>query len=458
MSTDIHIQRLIKVFQAANGRSGKIVVLIEALKDEGLTDEDAWAEADYMAGEGWVEIVGDNGPAWVRLIHEGIKAAETYLASSTSAQSTQNKAVNDDEAAVSYNFPKIELSAAEQEWLGTVTNQFLRGWRIDVERLKKSWQSEGKWPRGLRPFEIDTRLLRHGNEPTLLGVWHAFPVNKWIPKCDELIRYIKGRIENSTSAKIKVSEIAEALELPEHSVSILIRLLPSLGLYYTVTGAALKPNQVRIPEQMGVYDYLQIDDPEKMDDYLDYNNIEEQVWKMFGMESDAEAQTAMNTNNLILGRYEVIKPLVGFIQNIENQLTRFPFDENVFLMMKFRPSNKDLGDFIIESLRAHGLRGVRADANEWNITRNVYNPIAVLYCCKYGIALFDEPEKKQTYSPNVAYELGIMHYQQKECLILRHSSLSEVPFDLVKDLYVTYEKDLQVRQIISNWVEQIASI
>jgi hypothetical protein len=124
-------------------------------------------------------------------------------------------------------------------------------------------------------------------------------------------------------------------------------------------------------------------------------------------------------------------------------------------MMKFRPSNKDLSDFIIENLQSHGLRGVRADANDWNITRNVYNPISVLYCCKYGIALFDEPEKDQTYSPNVAYELGIMHYQQKECLILRHASLSAVPFDLVKDLYVTYEKDLQVRRIIGDWVKQI---
>src|ERR1041385_5745993 len=98
-----------------------------------------------------------------------------------------------------------------------------------------------------------------------------------------------------------------------------------------------------------------------------------------------------------------MKPLIGHKKEIERRLAKFPFERNVFLMMKFRSSNKDLSDFIIESLKQHGLNGVRADQNEWNITKDVYNPIAVLYCCKFGIALFDEPEENQAYSANVAY-------------------------------------------------------
>ncbi len=156
------------------------------------------------------------------------------------------------------------------------------------------------------------------------------------------------------------------------------------------------------------------------------------------------------------GRYELIKPLIGFKRDIERQIARLPFSKNVFLMMKFRDSNRELGEFISESLGVHGLRGIRADSDDWNITKNVYNPIAVLYCCKYGIALFDEPEEYQAYSPNVAYELGMMHYQNKECLILRHASLPSVPFDLIKDLYVTYNRDLQVRRTVERWVKQIA--
>lgn len=153
--------------------------------------------------------------------------------------------------------------------------------------------------------------------------------------------------------------------------------------------------------------------------------------------------------------FELIKPLIGFKEDIETKLLKFPFNDNVFLMMKFRRSNEELGEYIIENLENHGLRGVRADQDEWNITKNIYNPIAVLYCCKYGIALFDEPEKNQAYSPNVAYELGMMHYQKKDCLILRHTNLPQVPFDLIKDLYITYQKDLQVRKIIASWIKQI---
>lgn len=155
------------------------------------------------------------------------------------------------------------------------------------------------------------------------------------------------------------------------------------------------------------------------------------------------------------GNFELMKPLVGYKRDLEKQLDLYPYSKNVFLMMKFRKSNEELGEFIIETLNRYGLKGVRADHKEWNITSNVYNPIAVLYCCKFGIALFDEPEETQAYSPNVAYELGIMQYQGKECLILRHSSLPTIPFDLTKDLHVQYERELQVKNKIEKWVQTI---
>ncbi len=157
------------------------------------------------------------------------------------------------------------------------------------------------------------------------------------------------------------------------------------------------------------------------------------------------------------GNFEVIKPLIGFKRDIEKQISKFGYNKNVFLMMKFRDDNKELSDFIIENLAKHDLVGVRADQNLWNITKNVYNPLAVLYCCKYGIALFDEPEDHQAYSPNVAYELGVMHYQNKNCLILKHDSLPAIPFDLIKDIYFNYSKDLHLKKIITEWIIQISN-
>lgn len=56
---------------------------------------------------------------------------------------------------------------------------------------------------------------------------------------------------------------------------------------------------------------------------------------------------------------------------------------------------------------------------------------------------------------NVSYELGIMHYQQRDCLLLRHRSLRAPPFDLVKDLDFDYERDLEVRGIIEEWAKRI---
>ena len=158
----------------------------------------------------------------------------------------------------------------------------------------------------------------------------------------------------------------------------------------------------------------------------------------------------------ILGdSFPFIKPLIGFQDEINKQIRKFPFEKNVFLMMRFRDTNMDLSDFIIEILKEAGLKGVRADQPEWNLTNNVYNPIAVLYCCKYGIALFDEAEPNQAYNPNVIYELGMMHSLGRDCLILRNDSLPTVPFDLIKDLYMPYKSDLVVRTNVRKWLTRI---
>ncbi len=149
-------------------------------------------------------------------------------------------------------------------------------------------------------------------------------------------------------------------------------------------------------------------------------------------------------------RFQILRSLVGFKQTIRNRLNNY--GRNVFLMMKFRESNRLVYEFIRSQLEQNGLNCVRADQPEWNITHNVYNPIAVLYCCKYGIALFDEAEEGNLFSPNVAYELGMMHTQNKLCLILRHTSLPGVPFDLIKDVHETYSKDLELQRIVNNWI------
>lgn len=156
-------------------------------------------------------------------------------------------------------------------------------------------------------------------------------------------------------------------------------------------------------------------------------------------------------------KFELIKPLVGFKQDIKKRLDSFPYEKNIFLMMKFRSSNEDFFDFIKTEIANAGFNCVRADDDEWNITKNVYNPLAVLYCCKFGIALFDQPEEGQDYNPNVAYELGIMHYQGKNVLLLTHDDLPPMPFDLIKDLRKNYSKEIDFRRLFKKWLREVSA-
>ncbi len=149
--------------------------------------------------------------------------------------------------------------------------------------------------------------------------------------------------------------------------------------------------------------------------------------------------------------------LVGFSEAIQRKIKEFPYEKNVFLMMRFRKDNRRLSDFIIKTLSEAGFRGVRADQTEWNLTDDVYNPIAVLYCCKFGIALFDKIEDNQAYNPNVIYELGIMHTLGRECLILLSDSLPPVPFDLIKNLHARYKGELAVKNNIHVWLGRIST-
>jgi len=183
----------------------------------------------------------------------------------------------------------------------------------------------------------------------------------------------------------------------------------------------------------------------------DFRRLIDYLVKKYAPEN--EAQDALIVSNS--EKFQIITSLIGFKKTIQNHLV--DYERNVFMMMKFRETNRIVYDFIKTELERNGMKCVRADFPEWKITNNVYNPLAVLYCCKYGIALFDEPEEGNVFSPNVAYELSMMQSHGKDCLILRHKTLPEMPFDLIKDIHQTYSKDLELKKIVNDWVTAIRS-
>lgn len=227
---------------------------------------------------------------------------------------------------MAYNLPKIDLSPDEQTWLGIVSKQFLGGYLADVELLKKSLHAQGKWPRGFRPSEIDRRLLWEKNRPTLLGIWHAYPTSVWVEKCDHLIRYIKDKVSTSTPTQIKVAEIAAAIGITERSVSVLIHLLPSLGLYYTATVTPPRRDVVRIPGELDMYASLQFDDPEKIDDYLSYENIEEQIKKVSGEDIAETPETSTDAPLSNTEKFSYANQLYDKVKRLAHNITQLDRD------------------------------------------------------------------------------------------------------------------------------------
>lgn len=154
--------------------------------------------------------------------------------------------------------------------------------------------------------------------------------------------------------------------------------------------------------------------------------------------------------------YKLMPTLVGKKGSLTRQLKRYPFDRNVFVMMKYRAENESIYKEIKRIVEEHGFNCVRADAPDWTfLSDDVDNYLAAIYCCKHGIALFDKPEQGADFSPNVAYELGIMHCQKKKCLVLKHKSLNHLPFDLIHKLFKEYDDGTQIRDHLEKWLNSI---
>jgi hypothetical protein len=137
------------------------------------------------------------------------------------------------------------------------------------------------------------------------------------------------------------------------------------------------------------------------------------------------------------GEIRLPRNLKGHQRELESFLSKHPFERNVFLMMKYRDHNRHVGDIIRAAVERAGLKLWLA--NEVRITDELAsNMISCLLCCKYGIALFDEPEDQQHINPNVAYELGMMHLLDRECLILKSKNVS-IQSDILAKLYVSYD-------------------
>jgi len=147
----------------------------------------------------------------------------------------------------------------------------------------------------------------------------------------------------------------------------------------------------------------------------------------------------------------VPNPIVGWRSNIEAFLHQHPFDRSVFVMIRYRRRTEAIITRIKQALHAKGLFAVIA--SEHAITDDLYNPIACLLCCARGIAVFDTAERRETFNPNVAYELGMLHLLGRPCLILKHRQLKTLQTDILMKVYVAFRNAADVSQLVTDWKE-----
>ena len=142
--------------------------------------------------------------------------------------------------------------------------------------------------------------------------------------------------------------------------------------------------------------------------------------------------------------------LLGWRRKLEAFVSEHPFDKSIFIMVRYRRRNQRLISSIKEILKKKNLYGVLA--SEHKLTDDLYNPVACLLCCSKGLVVFDRAEANQTFNPNVAYELGMMHLLGRDCIILKHNTLKTLHSDILMRLYNEYSTIRQVEEHVNSWL------
>jgi hypothetical protein len=145
--------------------------------------------------------------------------------------------------------------------------------------------------------------------------------------------------------------------------------------------------------------------------------------------------------------------VLGWSKQIKTFLRANPFDNNVFVMVAYRAKLEVLISAVKKKLLQLDLNPVLA--RDHQLTNDLYNPVAGLLCCSYGVAIFDRAETAQMHNPNVVYELGMMHLLKRPCVILKHSKLRKMPTDILSMLYEDYSSQREAVRKLGDWCERI---
>lgn len=158
---------------------------------------------------------------------------------------------------------------------------------------------------------------------------------------------------------------------------------------------------------------------------------------MFGAER-LEKVNAFLANPLAAKEYPTRAPA-----GLNNALTEYLKDANgkktAFILMSFEETTAHhrIMKTIKDTCAEHDIIALRADDRQY-ADGLLDNILTYVYGCDFGIAVF-ERIRGEVYNPNVSFEAGFLMGLQKPLLYLKDETLTNLPTDLVGNLYKPFD-------------------
>jgi hypothetical protein len=141
----------------------------------------------------------------------------------------------------------------------------------------------------------------------------------------------------------------------------------------------------------------------------------------------------------------------------------FPFDRNVFGMTRFPDST---GTDPVESALTESRTVLEASgfffhlASDRAMSDDLWTNVAAhMWASKYGLAIFED-RRGRGLNYNLVIEVGGMIATGRRCLLLKDTSISTMPTDLVGRIYKSVDLDdpATVKAAVSDWVNNDLTI